>query len=225
LPPVRELDILRAIKCLRPSKSVGPDGIPSFIIKGCSTIFAPLFKYTFNLSLSQEHFPAQWKKAVIVPSLKKGNTSFVSNYRPISLLNNFSKVFEFAIHDHMSHYFKHKLHPSQHGFLKYKSTTTTLATYLDFISPLVSSQRQVDSIYFDLSSAFDLVPHPRLLKLCAYGLSDGYVNRFCSYLTNRQSSVRISDTSSLPFEVLSGVPEGSVLALCFLIYSLTTFVR
>jgi hypothetical protein len=77
----------------------------------------------------------------------------------------------------MSHYFKHKLHPSQHGFLKFKSTTTNLVTYLDFISPLFSSQGQVDFIYPDLSSAFDLVSHPILLnKLCAYGLSDGYVN-------------------------------------------------
>jgi hypothetical protein len=192
--------------------SVGPDGIPSFIIKGCSTIFAPLLKYIFNLSLSQEHFSAQWKKAIIVPIFKKGNTSLVCNYRPISLLNNFSKVFEFAMHDHMSHYFTHKLHPNQHGFLKRKSTTTNLVTYLDFISSLVSSQRQVDSIYFDLSSAFDLVPHPALLnKRCAYGLSDGYVNWFRCYLTNRQSSVRVSDTSSLPFEVLSGVPQGSVI--------------
>jgi hypothetical protein len=112
----------------------------------------------------------------------------------------------------MSHYFKHKLHPSQHGVLKYKSTATNLVTYLDFISPLVISQRQVDSIYFDLSSAFDLVPHPILLrKRCAYGLSDGYVNGVCTYLVNRRSSVRILDTFSLPSEVLSGVPQGSEL--------------
>jgi hypothetical protein len=68
LPPVTELDILKAIKRLRPSKSVGPDGIPTFIVKGCSIIFAPLLQYILNLSLSQEHFPAQWKKkTVIVP--------------------------------------------------------------------------------------------------------------------------------------------------------------
>jgi hypothetical protein len=112
----------------------------------------------------------------------------------------------------MSHYFKHKLNPSQHGVLKFKSTTTNLVTYLDFISPLVSSQCQVDSISFDLSSAFDLVLHPILLnKLYAYRLSDGYVNCFCSYPTNRQSSVRTLDTFLLSFEVLLGVPQGSLL--------------
>jgi hypothetical protein len=92
------------------------------------------------------------------------------------------------------------------------SSSSSSIHIIDFISPLVSSERQVDSIYLDLSSASDLVPHPILLnKLCAYGLSDGYVNWFCSYLTNRQSSVRISGTSSLAFEVLSGVPQGSVV--------------
>jgi hypothetical protein len=90
--------------------------------------------------------------------------------------------------------------------------TINLVTYLDFTFPPVSSQRQVDSIYFDLISASDLVSHSILLhKLCAHGLFRGYVNWFLSYLTNRKSSARILDTFSLPFEVLSWVPQGSVL--------------
>jgi hypothetical protein len=120
LPPISELHILKAIKCLIPSKSVGLEGIPGFITKGRSTVFALLLKYIFDLSLSQEHFPTQYKKAVIVPILKKGNSSSVSNYRPLYLLNNFSKVFQFVIHDHILHYFKHKLNPSLHGFFNSK---------------------------------------------------------------------------------------------------------
>jgi hypothetical protein len=140
LPSISEFDILRAIKRLKPSKSAGPDDISSFIIKGCSTIFASLLKYSFELSLSQEHFPTQCKIVITVPILKKSNSSFVSNYRPISLLNNFSKVFEFVVHSQMSYYFTSKLNPNQHGFVKMKSTTTNLVAYLDFISPLVFSQ-------------------------------------------------------------------------------------
>jgi hypothetical protein len=137
--------------------------------------------------------------------------SFVGNYRPISLLNNFSKFFEFVVHSHMSHYFSSKLDPNQHDFVKTKSTTTNLMTYLDFISPFVFSE-QVDSVYFDFSSAFDLVPHSVLLhKLCAYSLSDSYVNWFRSYLTDRYSSVRISGALSSPIAVSSGVSQGSVL--------------
>jgi hypothetical protein len=148
----------------------------------------------------------------IVPVFKKGNSASVSNYRPISILNNFSKLFELVVQDHISHYFKFKLDACQHGFTKSKSTITNLATYLEFITPLVTSQGQADAIYFDLGSAFDLVPHtPLLQKLSAFGLSDGYVNWFCSYLTNRRSQVRVSKTLSSPFVMPSGVPQGSVL--------------
>jgi hypothetical protein len=55
-------------------------------------MFAPLLEEIFELSLLQEYFPMQWKKAITVRILKKGNSSFVGNYTPISLLNNFSKV-------------------------------------------------------------------------------------------------------------------------------------
>jgi hypothetical protein len=86
-----------------------------------------------------------------------------------------------------------------------------LVTYIDLIFPLDGSQRQVDVVYLDLSSAFDLVSHTVLLhKLCTHGRSDGYVNWFRSYLPNRQSSVRISDALLLRFEVMSGVPQGYV---------------
>jgi hypothetical protein len=83
---------------------------------------------------------------------------------------NYYYYFEFVVHDHISHYFKCKLNACQHRFTKSKSTITNLVTYLEFITPLVTSQGQADVIYFDLSSAFDLVPHTSLLqKLSAFG--------------------------------------------------------
>jgi hypothetical protein len=97
-------------------------------------------------------------------------------------------------------------------------------TYLDFISPLVSSKHQVDSIYFDFSSAFDFVPHSIFLyKLYVYGLSDSHVNWFCSYLTVRYSSVRILGVFSSHFAVSSVVSQGSVCwVLFFSVYLLMT---
>ena len=67
-----------------------------------TTTFALLLKNIFNLSLSQEHFPMQWKNVITVSILKKHNSCFINNYRPISLLNNFSEVFKFVVHSHMS---------------------------------------------------------------------------------------------------------------------------
>jgi hypothetical protein len=87
-----------------------------------------------------------------------------------------------------------------------------LVTSLDFITPLVCYQRQAGVIYFDLSSAFDLIPHSLiLLMLNAFGLSGGCVNWFCSDLSNRKSQVRVSGILPSSFEVVSDVPEESVL--------------
>jgi hypothetical protein len=156
------------------------------------------------LSLTQQYFPAAWKEAAVVPAFKRGNHVAVNNYRPVSILSNFSELFEFIIHDHVSHYAK--FNPNQHGF-RTKSPLTNLVTFLDCVTSVVRSQRQADAVYFDLSHAFDLVPHNMLLrKLGSFGFSDAYVNWFRSYLINRQSRVRISGTLSLPFQVTSGVP-------------------
>jgi len=66
-------------------------------------------------------------------------------------------------HEHVLHHLKSKFNLRQHGFIKYKSTTTKLFVYLDSFTPLFHPQLQVDTIYFDFSNFFDLVPHALLL--------------------------------------------------------------
>jgi hypothetical protein len=194
LASVSDADICKA------TKSVGLDGIPQFILHGCSVIFILLLRHIFNLRLTQQYFPAGWKEATIVPLFKRGNHAAVSNRRPIFILNNFSGLFRFIIHDHVLHYIK--LNPNQHGFTKSESTVTNLVTFLDCMTPVVRGQRQADAVYFDLPYAFEL---------SSFGFSDSYVGWFRSYLTNGQSRVHVSDTLSLPFHVTSGVPQDSVL--------------
>jgi hypothetical protein len=40
--------------------------------------------------LLKEKFPTLWKEAAVVPIFKKGNITLVTNYRPITILNNLS---------------------------------------------------------------------------------------------------------------------------------------
>jgi hypothetical protein len=104
LAPISDTEVCKVIKRLKRSKSVGLDDIPDFIIKDCSGIFIPILRHIFNLSLTQQYFPAVWKEAAVVPVYKRGDHAAVSNYRPNSILNIFSKVCEFSIHDHVLHY-------------------------------------------------------------------------------------------------------------------------
>jgi hypothetical protein len=82
-------DVSKAIKRLRSTKSVGLDGIPSFVVKGCSEIVAHLLTFIFNLSFYMQTFPSSWKRTAIIPVFKKGNKASVSNYRPMAILNHF----------------------------------------------------------------------------------------------------------------------------------------
>jgi hypothetical protein len=78
--------------------------------------------------------------------------------------------------------------------------------------PLYSVRKAELIIYFDFNNAFDIVAHALLLhKLDNCALSSGYLNWFIGYLSNRQSCVRFSGIILLPFVLLSGVPQESVL--------------
>jgi hypothetical protein len=82
-------------------------------------------------------------------------------------------------------------------FIELKSSIINLATYLDFIFPLVSSQSRVDALYSDPICEFGLVSQPVLLRtICAYGHCSGYINQIRGFLNNRKNSVRALDTSA-----------------------------
>jgi hypothetical protein len=134
----------------------------------------------------------------------------MSLWATISVLSNFFKLFEFVIHDYVLHFVK--LSPNQYGLTKFKSTVTNLVTLLDFVTLVLCGQPQAHVVYFDLSNAFDFVPHNMPLhKLSSFGFSDAYLSWFRSYLTNRHSQVRVSWYSLPIFQVASGVLRGSVL--------------
>ena len=211
---------LTAIKELKPKLSTGIDGIPIFIIKGCCSIFAPVLMHIFNLSLTQGYFPELWKFSAVVPIFKSGDSTLVNNYRPVSLLCGFAKVFEKVVHKRIYFYLSPMISEVQHGFLKGRSVESNLCSFLNFVAPIVSSRGQVDAIYFDMSKAFDRVNHDLLLqKLALHGFSPHVCAWFSSYLSGRRNSVRVDDSYSDEFVSLSGVPQGSILGpLLFILF-------
>ena len=86
-------EIFNIIKNFENKKS-SLNNIPIFIIKKISHIISPLLSDIFNHSINEGIFPDKLKTGRVTPLHKEGDLNEVSNYRPITSLSVFSKLFE-----------------------------------------------------------------------------------------------------------------------------------
>ena len=167
-------------------------------------------------------FPNLLKIGKISPIYKKDDSQLFENYRPISVLPIFGKIFEKILYDRLYNFFisKNVIHSKQFGFRRNHSTGQAVNFSVNKIINELQKRNHVIGIFIDLSKAFDTIDHNKLLvKLEYYGIRGICHKLIKSYLTNRQQYTEfngsISDLSNIEY----GVPQGSVLGpLLFLIY-------
>ena len=160
--------VLKLTSSLDVKKATGADEIPARMLKATAPSIISSVTKIFNLSLITGRFPAAWKFARIVPIPKAGDVTNPSNYRPISILPILSKLLERHVHNLLTHHLHTNcpLSPYQWGFTEGKSTTSALLSFTHDCHKALDSSKGVCTIFFDLSKAFDTVPHlPLLHKL------------------------------------------------------------
>ncbi|CAG2187314.1 unnamed protein product [Mytilus edulis] len=207
-------DVLKKLNKLKTDKSAGPDGLhPKVLYEVRHAICYPLF-LIFNKSIKEGKVPDDWKNAIVSPIFKKGKKLKPGNYRPVSLTSVVCKICESIIRDNIMKFIltNNLFTSSQYGFRPGRSCVTQLLEVLDEWSELIDSGFPLDSIFLDFSKAFDTVPHQRLfLKLEKLGIKGCILNWIKSFLSGRKQCVRINNTTSTWSDVVSGVPQGSVL--------------
>ncbi len=152
------------------------------------------------------------KTAKVIPMYKTGNKHHFTNYRPISLLPQFSKILEKLFNNRLCKFIdKHKLlTDSQYGFRANRSTGLALTELIAEITNSTDNKKFVIRIFIDLKKAFDTINHNILIaKLERYGIRGLVLNWVRSHLERRQQFVMMDGYQSECLDIVCGVPQGS----------------
>ena len=199
----------------------GHGGISFKVINPVIETFLPPLTYITNLSFTEGVFPFELKIAPVLPLYKNNDPMLFNNYRPISILPFFSKLFERLMYNRLIDFIeKHNLlYQYQFGFRKNHSTFTALLILLEKITGALDDSEFAVRILMDFRKAFDTIDHTILLdKLYHYGIRGNALRRFNCYLTNRYQYVNCNNTSSDMKQIICGVPQGSIFGPIIVFY-------
>lgn len=204
------------IRYLKTRKAPGDDGILNIFIKNLPTNINKILIKIFNGCLIKSYFPLKWKLASIFPIQKPGKDHTTpAGYRPISLLSNLGKLYEKLLLTRLMKIIKEKniIKNHQFGFRAQHSTTQQLVRLSKFISLGFNHNQSTGVISLDIEKAFDTTWHDGLVhKLMKMDFPIFLIKIISSYLKDRKAFVKLSDKKSSTFDVLAGVPQGSLLA-------------
>ena len=222
LTPTTPKEIEDIISKLKLGKAVGPNSIPTRILKDHKKVLSKPLSDLINSSFNLGIFPDLLKLAKVIALFKKGDPQSCNNYRPISLLSNLSKIIEKLLYQRLYSFLEQHncLFNYQFGFRNHHSTNHALISITEKIRKALDDGKYASGVFLDFQKAFDTVNHNILLsKLEHYGIRGIPLNFLKTYLQNRQQYVSINNSSSDILTIENGVPQGSVLGpLLFLIY-------
>ena len=214
---IKAPEVKKLLKEIDIKKAVGVDTIPPKLIKIGADIIAEPLTQAINCCLRQGIFPENAKVASVVP-LDKGKPDKydVLNYRPVSILNAFSKIYEKVIKNQLASYLDKYFSPFISAYRKSYSTQQVLIRLLEEWREKLDKNFIVGAVLMDLSKAFDCIPHDLIIaKLAAFGFKRETLRLIYSYLKGRKQCVKINNTYSDYNEIISRVPQGSILGPVF----------
>ena len=175
LKPTNPAELESICSMFASGKAPGYDNISMRVIKhSFPSISAPLTNI-INLSLQKGIFPDKLKLTKVISIYKANDPSLFTNYRPISLLSNFSKFLEKVMYNRITEFVEQYniLYRCQFGFRKNHSTSHALIHLINKISSAIDQRETTVGVFLDLSKAFDTLDHQILFtKLEHYGIRD-----------------------------------------------------
>ena len=152
LSPVVENEIINTVKSCKPKTSKDCDDISMCLISKVITSIANPLAHIFNLSFSSGVFPDRMKTAKVIPIFKNGKKTDFTNYRPISILSQFSKILEKLFNHRLELFLAANdiISDSQYGFRAGMSTVHAAVELVEQISSAIDSKRCCAGVFIDL---------------------------------------------------------------------------
>lgn len=159
-------DIASHIKTLGSFKVPGPDGITNILLKYIPKKALIQITYIINQAILLNYFPKVWRTATLIPIPKPNkDTGAIENYRPISLLDGLSKIYEKIITTKLTDHLEENriINHNQFGFRPNHSTTLQLFRVINNITMNLNIKHTTSMLLLDLQKAFDYVWQEGLL--------------------------------------------------------------
>ena len=213
---ITEQEVLMSLNKMKLNKACASDLILNEFLKFSKTKMLLAFTKLFNLVFTSGIIPDGWSQGIIHPIYKnKGDKTSPDNYRGITILSCFGKLFTSILNDRLNKYLENMnvLNEEQAGFRKHYSTTDHIFNLKCLIDLYLCGGKQLYCAFIDYKKAFDSVNRSYLWQKLLSNNIDGKMFKIIHNMyANAKSCVRLGHLKSSTFSSNVGVRQGENLS-------------
>jgi hypothetical protein len=217
---IERQEVERAIARMRNGKAAGEDAIVPEMIKEGGRIAVEAITDLFDAVWRAGRTPDDWRKSVIIPIYKKGDTTRCESYRAVCLIDVIAKLYSSVLEQKLRRYVEDDLDEEQAGFRPGRQTQDLIFSIRMITDKWISRGQKAYLAFLDLRAAFDEVPREEIWKaLTAKQIPGKLVRAIKAMFCRPMGMVRLDGRTSQPFQMEKGVRQGDSLSpLLFVIF-------
>ena len=205
-------EIMYAVKSLRADKAPGPDELIPEMFISTVEIILPVLNKLFNRLFFEGTFPDLWSKSIMIPLHKKGDMNSVNNYRGISLLDTFGKIYTSILNRRLTFYVNiyGKIAESQSGYCTIDNAFILMSIIQKY---LCKKKGRIYVCFVDFQKAFDSVHREKLWQvLKTVGIKGNLFKVMKDMYKCVKACVRVKNECTDYFECSVGLKQGCLLS-------------